>query len=836
MDNRHRSRAPRRRCRWLGRGLALAGVALLAACGPPGDRADHHLRQAEALLAEGRGREAILELHSAALLRPDDVDLGLRVAELSLQHGFFGDAVDYYRDALALRPEDTQTALKLAQLLLEIDPRESKKRVNELLEKDPRNAHAWLIRARAALIDGEVNPALGYVARARSIDPSEPETERILALAYETRGRLAMARNPLANPSPRVGQSILKAYDRYLALDGEYRLLGLLGRARTLARLPDRREQTRDAFYDALDEARTIGSPYEKIRVTREASSFADVSGDNELAQRAVEQWIETAPRDLDAWRALIGLDAPDPSAHKRRTYDRLVHMLPDHPEAHALYAEYLLEEKGYADAVAYLEKKMDGSEADAGLLIGIVQIQNRTRRTKDAAGTLNELETRFPNFPAARLARGEQQLLAEDYDAAAETLRAALSGDPTARGFRLLARAEQKRGQLERALAAIKQSNAADNRTNPISLRLEARIQAELGKHAAAAGTLLTLHRRVGLTPGEKLLLARNFYKGGNPGVGRKILLDILADESPDPRAALDFARRDGHNPVHRPAIRRHLARVLEEDPEQMEVLETLTELDLVDGQIEEARQRLDDAVKERGRLGRIYLIRGKLLLRLGEFVAARDDAERASRLDPASRDEAYDIMTAAYLNDGNVPALVARMESQANKHGLTADRAGLLGRLNLAIGNTRRALELYEQAAAEESGLLFVKNDLAFLLAQQGVDLDRALALAKAAVESPSGSVSTIDTLGYVYLKRGEPDVAVWQFRQAVADATPPVPDYYFHLGMALFELGKNNQAREALEEALALNPEFADADAARQLLSELESRNQASKPPAS
>lgn len=787
-------------------------------------------------MAENRGKEAILELHNAALLRPDDVELGLRVAEVSLQYGFFGDAVDYYRDALALRPEDSLIALKLAQLLLEIDPAKSREAVDELLKQDPRNAQAWLIRARAALIEGEVNPALGFIARARSLDPSEPETERILALAYETRGRLATARNPFANPSPRVGKSILKAYDRYLSLDGEYRLLGLLGRARTLARLPGQAEKARVAFFAALEEARTIGSPYEKILVAREASRFANGNQDSELARRAAEQWIEIAPRDLDAWQTLIDLQVPDPSSHKRQTHERLVRALQDHPGAHVLYAKYLLGEKSYSDAVTYLENKMDGTAADAGFLVGIVEIQNQTRRTKDAGYTLEKLETRFPDVPAVLLARGEQQLLSKDYDAAAKTLRAALGQDPTARGYRLLAKAEQERGQLERALAAIKQSNAADNRTNPMSLRLKAQIQAELGKNSAAAGTLLTLHRRVGLTDTEKILLARNFYMGGNPGIGRKVLLELLDSPNPDPKAALELARRDGHNPAHRPVIRNHLARVLEEDPEQMEVLESLTELDVADGNIQEARQRLEDTLEKRSWMGRIYLLRGKLLLQLGEFVAARDDAERASQLDPPSRDEAYDIMTAAYLNDGNVPALVARMEKQAEKLGLAPDRAALLGRLNLAIGNTSRAIELYEQAANERSELLFVKNDLAFLLAEQGIDLDRALALAKAAVESPSGSVSTIDTLGYVYLKRGEPDVAVWQFRQAVADATPPVPDYYYHLGMALLDLGKNDQARKALEQALTLNPEFSEADAARQLLGELESRNPASGPPPS
>jgi len=264
------------------------------------------------------------------------------------------------------------------------------------------------------------------------------------------------------------------------------------------------------------------------------------------------------------------------------------------------------------------------------------------------------------------------------------------------------------------------------------------------------------------------------------------------------------------------------------------MEVLEQLTELDLVDGNVQRARQRLDDAVVKSGWMGRTFLLRGKLLLQLGEFVAARDDAERASKLDPSSLDDAYDIMTAAYLNDGNVPALVARMEEQAQKRRLPANRAALLGRLNLAIGNTPRAVALYEQAASEGSELLFVKNDLAFLLAKQGRDLDRALALAKAAVESPGASISTVDTLGYVYLKRGEADVAVWQFRQAIAESSPPVPDYYYHLGMALLDLGQQDKAREALEQALTLNPEFAEAHAARRLLGDLERGTSA--PPAS
>ena len=79
--------------------------------------------------------------------------------------------------------------------------------------------------------------------------------------------------------------------------------------------------------------------------------------------------------------------------------------MIPDLPEAQALYAIYLLEEKGYSEAVTYLEEKMDGTGTDAGLLIGIVQIQNRSKRTKDAAQTLPRQEPEAPGV--ARLTAG---------------------------------------------------------------------------------------------------------------------------------------------------------------------------------------------------------------------------------------------------------------------------------------------------------------------------------------------------------------------------------------------------------------------------------------------
>ena len=264
-------------------------------------------------------------------------------------------------------------------------------------------------------------------------------------------------------------------------------------------------------------------------------------------------------------------------------------------------------------------------------------------------------------------------------------------------------------------------------------------------------------------------------------------------------------------------------------------EMLAALTEVDALDGRVEEARRRLNTTIAARSWVGKPYLVRGEFLLGIGELVGARDDAERALRLDPSTANEAFDIMTVAYVQSGGLPRVIAGFEKQRAETGLSADRTALLARLHVAAGNTERALELYGIALDQGSDLLFVKNDLAFLLASTGGDLDRALSLAKLAENAPGDDISTADTLGFVYLKQGKPDVAVWQFRQVVAEANPPVADYYHHLGLALFELGKDDQALQAFRRALALNPQFDDAETARQRIAQIGARNREAPPKA-
>ena len=131
-------------------------------------------------------------------------------------------------------------------------------------------------------------------------------------------------------------------------------------------------------------------------------------------------------------------------------------------------------------------------------------------------------------------------------------------------------------------------------------------------------------------------------------------------------------------------------------------------------------------------------------------------------------------------------------------------------------------------EQGASELRALLrrnpehlAACNDLAWLLAEQGEDLDLALALAtRAARIDPRPEV--LDTLGWVRLRRGEIEPAIAAFEKALAER-PELSTARYHLGLALVQRGDEEAARQAFRAALDAGP-FPESEAARRELERL------------
>ena len=155
---------------------------------------------------------------------------------------------------------------------------------------------------------------------------------------------------------------------------------------------------------------------------------------------------------------------------------------------------------------------------------------------------------------------------------------------------------------------------------------------------------------------------------------------------------------------------------------------------------------------------------------------------------------------------------------------------RAGPLDDAPEAIAAAKLVLAAEDRSAAEarlraiirrSAGHLGARNDLAWLLAIEGRDLDLALSLASEASRLNPES-ATLDTLGLVHIKRGEDEEAVTALEDAIA-APESSPTAHYHLAIALERTGNTERAREMLEKALA-GGDFPEANAARQQLAEL------------
>ena len=129
------------------------------------------------------------------------------------------------------------------------------------------------------------------------------------------------------------------------------------------------------------------------------------------------------------------------------------------------------------------------------------------------------------------------------------------------------------------------------------------------------------------------------------------------------------------------------------------------------------------------------------------------------------------------------------------------------------------------YEQALDLDPEMPVAANNLAWMYAESGENLDRALQLAQAATRRLPKNPAIQDTLGWVYYKKGLATLAIAPFQRSI-ELDPKNPVFHFHLGLAHLKNGEAPKARIALNRALALAPDFAGAAEAKQALASLKS----------
>jgi tetratricopeptide (TPR) repeat protein len=127
---------------------------------------------------------------------------------------------------------------------------------------------------------------------------------------------------------------------------------------------------------------------------------------------------------------------------------------------------------------------------------------------------------------------------------------------------------------------------------------------------------------------------------------------------------------------------------------------------------------------------------------------------------------------------------------------------------------GRWTEAQQVYQAAVKMDPNNGLSLNNLAFLMAEHGGDLNSALNMANKAKQIMPNLTEVTDTLGWIYLKKGMPDIAIESFRELVAKA-PHQATYRYHLGMALLQKGDRPSALREFQNALKDNPKKEERD---------------------
>ena len=197
-----------------------------------------------------------------------------------------------------------------------------------------------------------------------------------------------------------------------------------------------------------------------------------------------------------------------------------------------------------------------------------------------------------------------------------------------------------------------------------------------------------------------------------------------------------------------------------------------------------------------------------GLAAIRTRDFEGARSAFQKSLELEPG-RVESYNQLARLYAASGQIEMALEQYVQASEQQPDNATIRHFLGVLYEMTGQPNKASEQYELALQKNSNLAETKNNLAYMMAEQGRDLDRALKLSQEAKAALPDSASAADTLGWVLHKRGVHSAAIGYLREAVSVAGAEdvaIGEIRIHLAQAYEAAGENAKALESLEAALA------------------------------
>lgn len=223
----------------------------------------------------------------------------------------------------------------------------------------------------------------------------------------------------------------------------------------------------------------------------------------------------------------------------------------------------------------------------------------------------------------------------------------------------------------------------------------------------------------------------------------------------------------------------------------------------------------------------GSYHYLLGVVLSDKKDYAGAETAIKKSLELDKNNSDALLKLGQ-VQIAAGNTDQAIATYQQSLQNNPTDSRFYVLLGEMYESKQQFPQAKQMYQKALQIQPDNAVAKNNLAYLMLQEGGSVDVALAMAQEARRGMPDSPNSADTLGWAYYQKGIYGSAITLFQESLKDGKkgdqPEDALTYYHLGLAYQKNGQKDLSRTTLQKALRLNPAFPGADGARHVLAQL------------
>jgi cellulose synthase operon protein C len=797
-----------------------------------GDKAEAEVRLTLGLahlnLQETTEAEPLLA--KAESLDPSSPGPKAAMAQLLLNRGDIARAQTEIAAATAIAPDDPAVMRVNALVLLAQNDNDGALKVlGDLLAKYPDNIPALGLRGALLIRENKLAEAQAVLDHALKLAPRSAGVVYYHALLLARQGKLQEADAQLTSMSTAFN-NVPVAY--YLQGAVKYRL-----------------GQYQQA---AADLSKYVARVPKATEARRLLAQIDIQQHDYKSAINELKPMVDSNPADADSIALLA--QAYSATGNRRNDalelYQRLVTLQPENERA-AVSLDLLKIQTGDVEqGLDQLNKIAESAQGAAVAGPPLVMAELRAGRASDAARSAQALVDRNPQDSVARTLLGAMEMAEGKTAEGAATFKAIVDKDPTLLGPRRdLARADIALGKLDDAKAVLQGllKQHPDSIVDTVSL---ASLEAQQKDDSAAADLLRKAQQNAPTDPTPGLALLQIYgqekawdkaesygrelelrFTGNRQVVSEIAALRAAAGDAKG--AAREFAQLPEATPNDvgllttyaqyqsaagdKAGARATLQQALAADPQNFSLMSQLANFDFDDAGIDKALATAQSFAA--GQPLAAELISAGLYeraKRLDDAIATLTAAMKRTPQSPVAIKLASDLFEKGERSQG-----VDLLRTWVKDHPDGRDAQFILATLYERENDTAAAQQAYEAAYKSAPTNWITANNLAVIY--EGKKDPRARALAEQAFYL-SPSPQTADTYGWALVQSGDPAEGLRLLRRAQAG----MPNYavvLYHLAVALKDTGDTSEARDILKKVVDSGAAFADQNAAKELLQELQ-----------